>query len=639
MTTELTGVIRVHARGFGFVIPDNPSDCSQDIFIPKQRTRGAVDGDRVTVAILSHSRSKKGPEGEVIAIVERSRTQLAGIIETIQGEKQLAHIPILGEAGPAIIKTPQTKKLQVGDRCIFKVETWGNADRPTICSLTEKIGHIDDPSSDTDAAIAEYGLRGPFPKEVVAAAKAFGKTVSKDQLGSRVDLTHLPCFTIDPDTAKDFDDALSILTTKTSYLLGVHIADVAHYAKSNTPLDEEAYKRCNSTYFPGTCLPMLPEELSNHLCSLRPGVNRLTVSVLMEFDKKGNLQASEVVRSCIKSKKRFTYDEALAVLEGRKSSPHKQAIEEMAQLCKLLKTQRTARGSVDFALPELIILVDDKGKPTGTKIEPYHITHQLVEEFMLKANEVVAIHLDQKGKGQLFRIHEEPAEENLEEFFNTARLLGLSVPQKPTQKHLQKLFDQAKKTSFSQQLAISFIRNLKLALYSPGNVGHYGLALEHYCHFTSPIRRYSDLVTQRLLFGEEGEGIDLEEIGRTCSEKERISFKAEMGVKQLKKLRLLRIWMEKKPHQTYPAFVTKIKPFGLYFEVQALNLEGFLHISEIGNDYFIYDQKSSTLFGEKTGRKYAMGVEIAVKPTQVDLIHLESTWQLAEERRKKKTRR
>lgn len=629
----------MHPRGFGFVIPDDKKESDQDIFIPKHLTQNAVDGDAVEVMVNPKTKPKKGPEGEVVAIVTRSRTHLAGIIEWMDEKHIFAHIPLLGENSPALIEREKQMRPKMGDRCIFEVKTWGDESHPTVCTLAQKIGHIEDPSIDTLAAIEEYGLRGPFPKEVLAEAKSFGKAVRKKELEGRLDLTQSPCFTIDPDTAKDFDDALSIEKTKKGFLLGVHIADVAHYVKDKSPLDLEAIQRCNSTYFPGSCIPMLPEELSNNLCSLRQGVNRLTVSVLMEFDLEGTLLSSKVVRSCIKSQKRFTYNEALSVLEGKKKSPYAGAIGQMAELCKLLKKKRQQRGSIDFALPELILILDEKGQPIGTKIEPYHITHQLVEEFMLKANEVVATHLEKRGISQLFRIHEKPEKENLEEFFKMARLLGFSVPKEPTQEDLQKLFEQAKNTPFSAQLAVAFIRNLKIAYYSPQNVGHYGLALDHYCHFTSPIRRYSDLVTQRLLFGEEGEGADLEKIAQLCSEKERISFKAEMGVKQLKKLRLLKKWAEEDPNRSYKGVVTKVKPFGLFFEVRELGLEGFLHISELENDYFLYEENGPMLVGEKTGLKHTIGEEITVFPTQIDLIHLETKWELVLPPKKKRKKR
>jgi ribonuclease R len=635
------GTVRMHPRGFGFVVPEDPNQCKEDIFIPRHLTNNAVDGDIVEVAVQFESKKpEKGPEGEIVSILQRARSQVAGIIDFLEETRILAHVPLLGETRPVLIKDGKQKKLKIGDRLILKIDEWGNQKTPTIGEVSQVLGHIDDPSIDIEAAIEEYHLSEKFPNDVIAEAKTFGQQVGKNELQGRLDLSQIPCITIDPETAKDFDDALSISKNKKgNFFLGVHIADVAHYVRQGSALDKEARERSNSTYFPGKCVPMLPEELSNNLCSLRQGVIRLTVSVLMEFDKEGHALSHEVKRSFIKSQKRFTYGDAKSVLDGKKKSPHAKSLQYMVELCHLLKKKRSLRGSIDFALPELIIIVDKKGAPTGVKIEEYHITHQVVEEFMLKANEMVATYLEKKGKSQIFRIHEEPDSENLEEFFSMARSLGFKIPKEPTQQDLQELFDQARKTSFSQQLAIAFIRNLKLAFYSPRNVGHYGLALEHYCHFTSPIRRYSDLITQRLLFDEEGKDLDLNKIAEKCSEKERISFKAEMNVKLLKKYRLLLKWLEEDPTRTYTAHVTKIKPFGFFFEIQELFLEGFFHVSQLENDYFIYDESTPMLEGKATKMRYVIGKEITVRPEAVDLIHLESRWELIGQSKRGKKRR
>ncbi|MBS0629029.1 MAG: VacB/RNase II family 3'-5' exoribonuclease [Verrucomicrobia bacterium] len=620
------GTMRMHPRGFGFVVSEDPEQ--KDVFIPKHLTRNAVDGDLVEVTAVPSSKPEKGPEGEVLAIIKRERTHLAGIIASIEGETIIARVPLLGEQGSVLVKNKKKSPLKVGDRLIFKVLQWGDDQQSTVCEPHELIGHISDPSCDIKAAVAEYNLSSSFSKKVIEEAKAFGTKVKPAELKGRLDLTKIPSITIDPDTARDFDDALSIEKNKKGHFwLTVHIADVAHYVKADSLLDQEAIKRSNSTYFPGACIPMLPEELSNNLCSLRQGVIRLTVSVLMEFDPDGNLIAQEVKRSFIKSKKRFTYGEAKEILDGKKS-PLAPMLHQMVELCQLLKKKRSERGSIDFSLPELILLLDKNGQPTGVKVEEYHIAHQLVEEFMLKANEVVAQHLHAQGKSLLFRVHEEPESENLDSFFATARSLGFSIPAKPTHTDLQRLFEQAKNTPFSQQLAVGFIRNLKLAIYSPQNVGHFGLALDYYCHFTSPIRRYSDLIIQRLLFDEEGEKLNLERIGKDCSEKERISFRAEMGVKILKKHRLLLSWQKEDPTRHFVGYVTKIKPFGLYFEIKELFLEGFLHISELENDYFIFDPRTSTMQGERTGIKHVVGEEITVRPIRVDLIHQETSWEL-----------
>ncbi len=634
------GTIRIHVRGFGFVQPLDTSECEQDIFIPKHLTENAIDGDEVEVEINPDSNSPKGPEGRVIKILKRGRTHMGGIIQKISPEGALlVYCPLLGTSKHAVVDKASTAH-EIGERVILKILKWGNEESPTQGEISQVLGSIHDPSIDHTAAIEEYDLNSTFPKTVLQQTKKYGSEVTPQDLKGRKDLTPLEIVTIDPETAKDFDDALSLTQDKNGhYHLGVHIADVAHYVPADSPLDVEAFARSNSTYFPGFCLPMLPHELSDQLCSLRPDVIRLTASVLMEFDKNGTLLNTSIVRSFIKSQKRFSYEEAKEVLDGKKESPHAALLQRMVDLCLLLKKKRHERGSIDFALPDLVIVVNEKGVPTGTKWVEYDITHQLVEEYMLKANEVVAKHLSDAGNGLLFRIHENPDQENLQEFYNLAATLGFSLPKEPTQKDLQKLFESAKETPFIQQLSVGFIRSMKLAYYSADNVGHFGLALEYYCHFTSPIRRYTDLIIQRLLFKEIEGDIDLKAIAKKCSEQERLSFRAETSVKNLKKLRLLSIWMGQDPEKAYEAIITRVKPFGLSFELPALMIEGFVHISELGDDYFVYNQEQSVLVGRFGGTTHRLGGKLSVRPVAIDFILLESKWELVGKTERKGKRR
>lgn len=627
----IRGILRMNTKGFGFVIPDNPSECPQDIFIPKHHTDNAVDGDHVEVLLNLNSLSDKGPEGRIVSVLKRARKHLAGVIRQINANgDMMAYVPILGISRSVIVLTQAENFLTIGDRVILNVLEWGTDREPTTCELSSVIGNIADPSFDVPAAVEEFDLRSAFPKNVIDQVKAYGEKVSTKELKKRLNLSREECFTIDPDTAKDFDDALTLKRDrKGHYHLGVHIADVAHYVPPNSPLDQEAIQRANSTYFPGICIPMLPEELSNELCSLKPREIRLTVSVLMEFDKNGTLLKQKIVRSYIKSKKRFTYFEAKDVLEGKKKSPHAKTLKLMVDLCLLLKKKRYERGSIDFALPEIVIVTDEKGQPQGTKKIEYDITHQLVEEFMLKANETVATELNRRGKSLIYRIHETPQKENFESFLQFARTLGFKVPPKASSNDVQMLFEKAKKTPFSQLLSIVFIRSMRLAQYSPENAGHFGLALDYYCHFTSPIRRYNDLIIERLLFNEEPDEINLEKIAHHCSEQERVSFRAEINVKTLKKLRLLQKYFDENPHREYKALVTKIRHFGIFFELQDLMLEGFLHISELENDYFIFDERRNLLFGKSSGKVHKLGERIKVRLAHVDLILLESNWTLA----------
>lgn len=635
-----TGIITVHPKGFGFVKLDDPTLYDQDIFIPRHLTANAVDGDKVEVEINPFSQSEKGPEGKVVTVTERGRTHLAGIVrEMMRDGTPVVYVPILGSEHQITINRAN-ESLHVGERVILEVLQWGSSAEPTKTRLSHKIGNISDPKHDVAAALEEFDLRGDFPDPVKKEAEQFGKMVSQKELKERVDFREWEVFTIDPKTAKDFDDALSLSKdSQGRYHLGVHIADVSHYVTPLSGLDEEAKLRCNSTYFPGACIPMLPAALSENLCSLKPGVNRLTASVLMEFDRHGNLVHYEIVKGVIKSKKRFTYSEAREVLEGSKTSPYSQTLHLMVELCKLLKQKRAERGSLEFCIPELRIVVDKEGFPTGTEFIPYDITHQLVEEFMLKANEVVATHLAKKGFDLTYRIHEEPTGESMNEFVSLAQAFGFDIKENPSPKNLQELFDEALQTPYGIHLAVTYIRRLKLAVYSPANIGHFGLALTHYCHFTSPIRRYVDLVVHRILFENPLSYPEIDAIAKKCSEKERISEKAERSVNLLKKLRLLKKMVEETPRKEFEAVVTKVRNFGVSFEIQDLMLEGFMHVSDLEDDYYQFDHKTGTLYGTYTGARFFAGDRFTVISKDIDLILLETSWHFVHKEKNKKRKR
>lgn len=622
------GILRMNPRGFGFVIAENQKHFPEDAFIPKHLTGNAIDGDLVEVELFLESKKDKGPEGKVISILQRGRSHLGGIVRIVEPSGSiLVHSPLLGPNKPIKVISHSETPLKYGDRVIVKIVDWGGQNKPILCEVTQILGHISDAAIDIEAAAEEFQIAREFPKDVLAQAKSFGKQVSPKDFVGRLDLTETESITIDPETARDFDDALSLSKDdKGLYHLGVHIADVAHYVTPGSPLDIEAERRSNSTYFPGACLPMLPEELSNNLCSLKPNVIRLCMSVLMTLNSEGDVLKHEIKRTYIKSAKRFSYEEAKEVLDKKKKSIHKPTLELMVELCLLLKQKRSARGSIDFSLPEVVLNISPLGEPLSHHIVEYDITHQMVEEYMLKANEIVAKTLGAKGQSLIFRVHEEPALENKEDFFTLARSLGFEVPGKPTSKDVQKLFEHAKATPFAGQLSVAFIRSMRLASYSSDNIGHFGLALEEYCHFTSPIRRYPDLIIQRLLCNEHPQEKDLQQIAENCSTKERISFKAEQSVKMLKKLRLLKRWITEDPEKVYDCQITKIKPFGITFELTPLSVEGSLHVSEIEGDYFVYEPVRNCFLGRKTHVRFCIGDTIQMQIQSVDLVLLEVKW-------------
>lgn len=631
---HVRGILHSHARGFGFVTAEDRKTFPQDIFIPKHLTSTAVDGDCVDVVITGPGLGDKGPEGRIVAIVTRSRTHIAGTVRTLQSPTEaLIYVPTLGNSSSVYMEHDKEEPLAVGDRIVMEVIDWGDGKNGARTRFSHMIGNVSDATRDVAAAIELFQLRANFDIETHAESVKFGSRVPLEALKGREDLRSLTCFTIDPDTAKDFDDALSLTQDEEGvYHLGVHIADVSYYVRPGSAIDREAALRCNSTYFPGTCVPMLPSTLSENLCSLKEKVNRLTVSVLVRYSREGHLLDYRIVRSVIRSQKRFTYREAKDVLDGVKRSSHLPTLERMVTLCKLLKQQRQNRGSIELSVPELQLEIDPlTGIPSGTTMIEYDITHQMVEEYMLKANELVALHLTNQGSQLSYRVHDMPAEENTREFVQLARYFGFPLHDTPTAEELQELFRKAENTPYAAHLATSFIRSMRLALYSAENIGHYGLQLTHYCHFTSPIRRYVDLVIHRILFGDVKVQEDVALISKQCSDQERLSAKAENYVRTLKKLRLL-----DRDHQTdsslaYPAIITRIKPFGIFFEINSLLLEGFLHISALGSDYFIFDALHNQLRGRHTGQTFRCTDPISVILERVDLIMLEATWSMVEE--------
>ncbi|MEC8306695.1 MAG: ribonuclease R family protein [Chlamydiota bacterium] len=619
----IEGTIQVHVRGFAFV---SPSDHSADIFIPKIHKGGAVSGDQVMVQLLPFQ--KKGNEGKVVEIISRAKSDWVGVVYARnEAGDALIYLPSMGENKAARIDKNLASRLDIGDRLLLRVTDWKEENEPAECTILESMGTIDQAEGDIPSAILDFGLAKDFPKSVLKEAAKHGKQVKKKELQGRVDLSALEAVTIDPDTAKDFDDALSLTCDQRGhYHLGVHIADVSHYVTPGSALDDEAKQRGNSTYFPQCCLPMLPESLSNNLCSLREGVNRLTVSVLAELNADGHLLSARVVKGWIKSRKRLTYGEAAMILNGTLSSPHKALLHRLAALCKVLKKQRRARGSIEMSLPEIVLMCDESGMPCNYQVHPYDITHQLVEECMLKANEIVARFLVEERGNAIFRIHDKPDRESLESFYSLVRRLGYRLPKEPSSEQIQKVLDQAIQKEGGDQLVIAFIRTMKMAIYSHKNEGHYGLALDNYLHFTSPIRRYTDLVVHRLLDAPNDEK-ELMEVARECSEKERLSFKAEMQVMKLKKLRLLDKYHREESDRWYQGLITQVRPFGFAFEVSPLGWEGFIHVADLP-DHYHYVAKKEQLVDTKRKTLFSVGNKIDLRLASVDLIQCQTRWTL-----------
>ena len=614
----ITGLFRSHRVGFGFV-KSNSKGFDFEVFIPKNATAFAVEGDLVKVEVLG--KDAKGFEGKVLEIIERKLRHIAGVVTALSGKKGYLLSPLLGPSKEVEFTLPK-KELRVGDRILIELDA-RNSKKRFKGKFKKYLGQIKDPLIDTSTAISEFSLKENFPRDVLAEVKKLPLEIDPKSYPDREDLQKLTTFTIDPETAKDYDDAISLKRTKKGqYELGVHIADVSFFVEEGSALDREASMRCNSTYFPDRCVSMLPKELADNLCSLKANVPRLAVSTLMTFNESGELLNYRITRSIIKSCKRFTYEEVKEILDGKKKHKLHKNLVELEKLALILKQARKTRGCIDLALADSKMILDKSGVPKAIEKVDYDITHQMIEEFMLKNNEVIAKHLSDKEIPIPFRVHEEPKPDNISNFAQIATMLGASLKGAPSQEDLQKLFESIKGSKIEHYMSIHFIKCMKLAYYSPENLGHYGLQLDFYCHFTSPIRRYVDLVIHRQVF-KKLKDVNILEIADRCSDQERLSAKAESSVRELK---MIRYFKKQKPGQIYSAIVTKVKHFGLFFEIPELLYEGFVHVSELGDDYFIFDEKKGRFKGERKKKSFQVGKKLKVQIKSIDLILREIEW-------------
>ncbi len=598
------GVIQSSGRGYAFFVSD---DGSPDLFIAPRDLGGAIHGDKVLVAKISQDRG--AGEGKVVEILERTFEHIVGRVEDgclIPSEK--------GFGNKIYIERRSSQPFFPGDKVVAKLCDGGD-----YCIVTEVLGEAGDLGAEIMGVIRSFKLAETFPSKVKREAEEIPDSVSEEEKKGRRNFTDTLAVTIDGEHSKDFDDAICVRKVRGGYELSVHIADVSHYVREKSKLDKEALKRATSVYFADRVLPMLPEKLSNGICSLNEGVERLTLSVVMRFDKEGELLSHEIVEGVIKSKARLSYSGVQRMLDGEKSEKHeflREMIQNASALAKILNKKRIARGSVEFEIPECEIIMDGD-KLIDIKKAERLFSHRMIEEFMLITNETVAEHFVKRKVPFVFRVHENPPEQKLEVFRDFLCSLGLSFPENPTPMDYAQLVANADESVRGAVSRVA-LRSMSKAEYKPQNLGHFGLASKYYCHFTSPIRRYPDLAIHRIikyiLSGKEDASRQFSEFVREASirssERERTAEEAERKVDDFLKAE----FMKDKIGNEYRALISGVTERGLYAELD-FGVEGMIKIETIPGR-FKFNEKSMSI--SNGAISYTLGDEIDIKVVAVN---------------------
>lgn len=622
----VTGHFEAHRDGYGFVISEKPGE--RDLFVPPRATLGAMNGDRIVARVENQKRR----DGRVIRILERAFARVVGRLDIT---KTAAYVRPKSRSIPFdLYVAPQDRgAAKHGDKVIAEIMSYPTDSRPPSAKIVKVIERPEDPRAEVEAIIDEFNLPRRFPKKVVEEVRnAYSREISAQDFSKRKDLRSLPTVTIDGEMAKDFDDAVSVRLMEHGYRLWVHIADVGFYVPWDSAVDAEARKRGTSVYFPDRVIPMLPKELSEDLCSLKPKVDRFAFTVEMDFDRYGKRLDARFYPSVIKSDERMTYTSVRKILidedkaEREKYDYLLKDFELMGELCGVLRSARLERGSLDFDLPEPEILLDLQGSPEAIIRAERNFAHMLIEEFMIAANEAVAEHIEKLGLPCIYRIHEEPDPMKLEDIFKVVKHLGRFGKKTFKPGDFSSLLRAIKGRPEEEVINYIVLRSLKQARYSTINVGHFGLASTSYSHFTSPIRRYPDLVVHRLLreILEKKHFPDkrikqlesmLPDIAFHSSQMERLSDDAEREV-----IDAMRCWfMKDKVGEEFGAKVVGVTSFGLKVRLKDYYVEGFLHISNLTDDFYQYDDRTMRLYGRNTKRSFRIGQDLNLRVDKVDM--------------------
>lgn len=617
----LTGVFQATERGYGFVTPETPDE-NGDAFIPPYATGKAWQGDRVLVHLTDSPRGHKR-EGEVMRILSLCTDEVTGTV--MQRGKTVFVRPASKKYPDLIIPKNRTLDARSGDRVAVKVMFRGDGRLSAQGAITQIFGRNGTMEASIAAILHENGITVPFPDEVLRQADACGDTVDPAEAARRMDLREKLIFTIDGDDARDFDDAVSLEPMENGHmLLGVHIADVSHYVTPGSPLDDEAYRRGTSVYYPGHVVPMLPVALSNGICSLNPDVDRLAFSAFLEVDKDGRCHKSQFAKTVIRSKARMTYRKMNEIFDGNKERRAEYAFltetaDRMHALSQAMRRRRMERGALDLDLPEAEILTDESGEPVEVSFRARGDAEKMIEEFMLAANEAVAAYMTHRNNPTVYRVHESPDPEKLRVFAQFARPFGYRVdaskPNDTTQ--LQAVLDGAKDDPRQRALPTLLLRSLARARYDAECLGHYGLQAKEYLHFTSPIRRYPDLVAHRMLFkaisGQQYTKSDWVFCEEAASQSTTREFAADTAERDIDKL-YLAAYMEQFIGQDFDGEVSGVTSFGLFVSLKNA-VEGLIRVEDLPGDDYEFDDQKMMLIGRRSRVRYTMGTPMRVRLT------------------------
>ena len=620
----LTGTFQRKSNGKNSFVPD---DGSEPIFIAERKSGHAMHGDKVKISLTAKRRGRK-VEGEVIEILERSKETFVG---TLKVDKYYAFLLTEDRnlANDIFIPRDMLKGGKNGDKAVVKVVEWPQDAKNPIGKVIDILGQAGDKTTEMHAILAEFGLPYVYPKHVEEAANKISDIITPEDYAEREDFRDVTTFTIDPKDAKDFDDALSIRPIKPGlWEVGVHIADVTHYVKEGSIIDKEAEKRATSVYLVDRTIPMLPERLCNLLCSLRPNEEKLAYSAIFEMNDKAEVKKSRIVKTVIKSDRRFTYEEAQAVIEAGEGE-YKDEILKLNELAQILRKNRMASGAVDFDRVEVRFEIDEKGKPLSVYFKESKEANKLIEEFMLLANRTVAERIgkvakDKKAKVFPYRIHDLPDPDKLENLNWFVNRFGYKIRTSGSKtevaKSLNKLLHEIKGKKEQNLVEMISLKTMQKAKYSTHNIGHYGLAFDYYTHFTSPIRRFPDMMVHRLLArylagGRTAQEAKYEDLCDHSSEMEQIAANAERASIKYKQVE----FMGERMGQEFEGTISGVTEWGLYVEINENKCEGMIPMRELDDDYYDFDEKAYCLTGRRYHKKYSLGDPIRVKVARANL--------------------